>query len=533
MNIKHFSNFINNYKQKIRPNNKNSTPNTKVNQYPNKVRKLNRTPINTLNKSHNIIITENVFKTNINNLTNNNPIFINAKKIFPIQNIKNIHLINKNKNIKLSPFLYNNKERNRIVLKNKSLSNYFTKTCNKIKYDLKRNFTNNNILNINNENISNFNQYNNNILYHKTNINNLNNYNNNNQEKSPIEKIKKYLDDENLILSKNMGYANDSSPPLVNTDESKKILENKQRPKIKKTESLCNTYVKIKYPSIKKIKTSSAAMLIKPNCILNNNQNKSNVNSIITDNQISPSEVLLENISNKNNNNYTHLESFESKIINELKELKGCKRGDVIEKIKIIANEAIESLVPRESQNVFLLLMKQIFLVIKEYSEIIFRLRRIIENMKHKINNYESKSKELIIEIKSKENDINLMKKEIEKLSQQKTSHNLEIKNITEVNENAIKKKLKKNISSLDLKIKRDYNIFLKNLNAKNVDDLDALYFFDKISYKQNSCDKNIPKLNLEEKYIEKCMQNEMIKRNEINLTPFQKVALQFELLNP
>ena len=532
MNIKHFSNFINNYKPKIRLNHKNSTPNTKLNQYPDKTRKLHRSPINTLNKSQNIIITKNVFKTNINNLTNNNSIFINPKKIFPIQNIKNLHLITKNKNLKLSPFLYNNKEKNRSFLNNKSLSNYFTKTCSKIKYDLRRNYTNNNILKINNENISNFNLYNkNNIFYHKTNDNNLNN--NKNREKSPITKIKEFLDDENKILSKNIGYTNDPSYPLVNTDESKKILENRQRPKIKKPESLCNTYVKVKYPSIKKIKTCSAAMLIKPNLILKNNQNKSNINSIVTDNQISPTEGLLENLSSKKNNDFTQLESFENKIFNELKELKGCKKTDVIEKIKIISNEAIECLVPKESQNVFLLLMKQIFLIIKEYSENIFRLRRVILNLKSKINNYEIKSKELINEIKMKEKDFNLLKKQIDKLTQEKKPQNLELKTISEDNDIMNKIKLRKNISSLDLKIKRDYNVFLKKLNAQNVDDLDALYFFDKVNYRQNSYDKKIPKLNLEEKYIEKCMQKELIKRNEINLTPFQKVALQFEFLNP
>jgi hypothetical protein len=34
----------------------------------------------------------------------------------------------------------------------------------------------------------------------------------------------------------------------------------------------------------------------------------------------------------------------------------------------------------------------------------------------------------------------------------------------------------------------------------------------------------------LEQKYIEKCIQKEIIKRNEANLTPFQKIALQFEI---
>ena len=72
----------------------------------------------------------------------------------------------------------------------------------------------------------------------------------------------------------------------------------------------------------------------------------------------------------------------------------------------------------------------------------------------------------------------------------------------------------------------------IRNINAKNIDDLDALYFFDKVNYNQNDGGKKIPKLNLEEKFIENCIKKEIIKRNEINLTPFQKVALQFEILD-
>jgi hypothetical protein len=273
-------------------------------------------------------------------------------------------------------------------------------------------------------------------------------------------------------------------------------------------------------------------MIVKPNYLLNNNQNKSNINSIISDKQISSSGGLLENLSTKKNNDHSQLESFEKKIINELKELKNCKKDDIIERIKIITNEAIESLIPKESQNIFLLLMKQIFLINKEYSEIIIHLKKVIENMKNKIINYQNKFKELMSKMKNKEKEIDMMKKEIEKYSQKKTDENLEIKNIIKDNNNTIKKKLKKNISSLDLKIKRDYNVFIKNLNIKNIDDLDALYFYDKINYNQNEGDKDIPKLNLEQNHIENCIQKEIIRRNEINLTPFQKVALQFEFLD-
>ena len=66
----------------------------------------------------------------------------------------------------------------------------------------------------------------------------------------------------------------------------------------------------------------------------------------------------------------------------------------------------------------------------------------------------------------------------------------MELKTISEDNDIINKIKLRKNISSLDLKIKRDYNVFLKKLNAQNVDDLDALYFFGKVNHRQNSYDK-------------------------------------------
>jgi hypothetical protein len=98
------------------------------------------------------------------------------------------------------------------------------------------------------------------------------------------------------------------------TGESKKLLnENRQKPKIKKNENLCNNYVKINYPSTKKIKANSTTMIVKPNYLLNNNQNKSNINSIISDNQISSSGGLLENLSTKKNNDHSQLESFEKK----------------------------------------------------------------------------------------------------------------------------------------------------------------------------------------------------------------------------
>ena len=87
----------------------------------------------------------------------------------------------------------------------------------------------------------------------------------------------------------------------------------------------------------------------------------------------------------------------------------------------------------------------------------------------------------------------------------------------------------------------------MAQLNKKNLDDLDAIYFFDKINYNNNEkivinnnygnnynyLNNNgdiVPQLNLDPKYIEDCKNKELLKIEEAHLTPFQRIALQFEM---
>ena len=89
-------------------------------------------------------------------------------------------------------------------------------------------------------------------------------------------------------------------------------------------------------------------------------------------------------------------------------------------------------------------------------------------------------------------------------------------------------------------------NNYITQLNKKNLNDLDAIYFFDKIynnsktneingknnnnnNYKSNKGDI-VPQLNLDPEYIEDRKNKELLKLEEANLTPFQKIALQFEV---
>ena len=506
----YFSSTTNNYKSKIKSKKISSTtPNTKVNQNQGKIRKLHRSPLNTLNKSQNFAITKKKFESNIKIKNINNPIQINPKKIFPMHNPKNLNFIYK-KNLKLNPFLYNN---NRSSSKTNSFSNYFVKTSNKITHNLRKNHSNTNIINITNTNTSNFNEFLKNNYFYNAKPNNI--------KKRSLIKIRDIMNNDDLSISKNNN-KNGNFYPLVITEESKKnnneIIGKK---KIKKSESSFNSCIKNNYPPIKHLKASSTTMIGKPNFIINNNQNKQGINNPIIINN------LIDNISSSKISGNAYLETLENKIINEIKEFKNYKNNEIMDKVKIIFEEVLEYLVPKESQNIFSMLLKEIYNINREYLDNINQLDGINEKYKIKINCYEKKYKELAIILNNKEKEINNLKKEIENIkNEKKIFHNLKIdKNCG----NNAKKKIKKNHSLANLEIRKDNNS-IKKINAINIDDLYPLYFLDKINYIQNDAEKEMPKLNLEQKYIEKCIKKEIIKRNEVKLTPFQKIALQFEM---
>ena len=96
----------------------------------------------------------------------------------------------------------------------------------------------------------------------------------------------------------------------------------------------------------------------------------------------------------------------------------------------------------------------------------------------------------------------------------------------------------------------RRNNDYFTQLNKNNLNDLNAIYFFDKINNNingkiiMNNNNENfgnnynyisnsgeiVPELNLDPQYIEECKRKELIKIEEENLTPFQRIALQFEM---
>ena len=525
----HFSGSSNNFKAKVKAQNSNCLNlKTKLNQYLEKNRKEHKSPADTLlNKSQNISRVQNLFKTNtknkiVNNNNKNNKSQLQAKKIMPIQNLKN------NYSIKISSIQYQN---NLSMSKNNSLSNYFTKSNVKNAHNLnfKRNYTNSNNMskiNISHHNISNLNTNNYNSNFFQNKYHYYYSKKNSKKKENSLNKIKEYLKTDDFIIIKNNN-RNTSLYPLVITEELKKkdnfnntnTNTNKSNSKIKKIESVNNTFIKKNHSSIKKLKTSSTSVLNKKtNFILNinnnnsnNNQNNSRVHSNIMSNPFSSSGGFIENLSTEKTSGCARLDSLESKIMKEINELKNCQTVAIIDKIKSIFEEVIDCLIPKESQNIFILLVNEVSNITKKLCDNIIHYKEMVENLKIRINRHENKYNDLINRYRKQEKELINLRKEIEDFYEERN-----------INDRYSKK------SSFDMKIKRS-NLFFKELNEKNIDDLDALYFFDKVDYNQNE-EKDIPKLNLEQSYIEKCIQKEIIKRNEDNLTPFQKIALQFEM---
>ena len=514
----------------INKNDKNNstTPNTKLSQYLEKNRLLHKSP-NALNKSQNFSKLQKNHKTSLKNIivkNINNKNSINAKKIIPMKN-------------------FNNNTNTKSLSKNGSLSNY----CFKIRVNNndkgaqyinhKRNNTNSNIIdkssNLNNNSSINY-VKNNKVFYHtKSNLCSItNNYNskntlnnkslkkstttnlenksktNNKESHSPFNKIKNYLTTEDLLNSRNVNNLKHSLYSYVITEDYNKKNDKSnnnascfQNNKKVNNVSKNNFNTKINNSNVLSLKKYSNST--NTGLVLNSKSNtpinipyKQMINSIPIANPISSSGGVLENLSTEKTNSCNHLDTVEYKIINEIKELKKFSdSNEKLNKLKLIFEEAIDYFIPKESQNVFLFISKEFSNINDDSNKIINQLKMDINESNNKLKNCEKKYNELLNKFIKKEKEILNIKKDGKK------------------------------------GIRRD-NEYFKMLNKKNVNDLDALYFYDKIKYNssydfESKEKENIPKLNLDAKYIEKCKQKELDKINEVHLTPFQKIALQFE----
>ena len=568
---------FNKYRNKIRGNAKTNysiSPNIKITQYLERKKNVihHKSPTNLLNKSQNIRENQKISKINLKNYIINKK--LNKKKIFHNNKMKHhnrksnsINPINSNFSIKLNsmntlPGCFINNNTTYYINNNTNNNNNIN------------NINNNNVNNINNKTISKNNSL---SYYYTSNSNNMTNihknkniskmindqalqklmcmkanmsyYSNFNYNKNILHKITKKNAATNLTTD-NSNSRNLKTPSgnYFITEESKFLM--KEKKKIKSKSKPKSSYIKTK--KSKKKSSNNVLNKIKANNPLKIPHKNSYHRPQMT--------FLGDSVTDKNVYSPS-IESIELKIVKNLQNIKNFEKEKKFEKLKNTCEEAIEYLIPVEYQKIF-------YLMVKEFDNINKMNLNDIKYLK-------GKKEELEKNVKIIENENNIYKMQLEQNNKEIDCMKNKLKN-TENNYMKFPFKKSKNIKSIKFKnfsknlqnyddeeeendenlntgshysgqisSKRNENgkdnSYFVKLNKKNLNDLDAIYFFDKVSNNNHKNDGNknnfknnrgdlVPQLNLDPDYIEECKTKELLKIEEENLTPFQKIALQFEI---
>ena len=543
---------FNKYRNKIKGNmkmNMSITPNTKITQYLERKKNINhhKSPSNLLNKSQNIHENQKISKINLKNYIinkklnrrnlnhNNSKTKANNKKcnsINPSRNNFSIKLNSMNNlpgcyiNNNITNFINNNVNNiinnNKTMTKNNSLSYYYSSNYNTT------NNKNKNIGKINNDYTLNK------LMCIKANLSYYANFNYN----KGINKIQKKTPTVNLTTDNSNSRNMKSSPcNYFITEESKIYMKDKNRIKNK-------SKLKMSYLNLKKNKKKNSNILL--------NKIKSNVPLKIPhkNSYHIPQISYGGDISIEKSNPSPPIDTFELKIINELKNIKEANKDEKNSKLKKIYEDSIEYFIAKEYRNIFLLILKEFDDINKDYLNDIKYLKEKNEELNNKIKNKEN------------ENEINIIKKKLVENIGYYNNHQNEInyeKNYNEEEEYEEENEYEENKNNsryYDIVLNKNdkfnrNNYYFAQLNKKNIDDLDAIYFFDKINNGNinrkiiinnngdnlsnnynyiNNKGEIVPELNLDPKYIEDCKKRELLKIEEAHLTPFQRVALQFEM---
>ena len=557
---------FNKYRNKIRGNMKTSfsiSPNIKITQYLERKKNVihHKSPSNMLNKSQNIRENQKISKINLKNYIINKK--LNKKKFSQNKKLRHnnrksnsINPINSNFSIKLNSmnslpgcFINNNTTyyinnntnnnnninniNNKTLSKNNSLSYYYTSNCNMV-----NNYKGKNIGKIINENALQK------LICMKANMSYYSNFNFN---KGYINKIIKKNQATNLTTD-NSNSRNMKSPSgkYFITEETKLCTKEKRKIKSK-------SKPKTSYTNNKKSKKKNS------NNIINKIKSNKPIKIPHKNSYQRPQMNFLGGDACTDKNIYSpNIESIELKIAKQLQNIKNVEKVTKFGKLKSTCEEAIENFVPKEYQKMF-------YIMIKEFDNI----NKINLN---DIKYLKDKKDELNKKIKIIENENNIYKLRLEQNNKEMISFKNQLKQVKNNNMN-FPYKNQKNIKNIknnnknnkdnfqkeemnyeNLNIETDSNYIIKNikkrnseincirdnnyftqLNKRNLNDLDAIYFFDKIT--NNNIDSNmknnkielIPELNLDPDYIEKCKEKELLKMEEEHLTPFQRIALHFE----
>ena len=555
---------FNKYRNKIKGNmkmNMSITPNTKITQYLERKKNINhhKSPSNLLNKSQNIHENQKISKINLKNYIinkklnrrnlnhNNSKTKANNKKcnsINPSRNNFSIKLNSMNNlpgcyiNNNITNFINNNVNNiinnNKTMTKNNSLSYYYSSNYNTT------NNKNKNIGKINNDYTLNK------LMCIKANLSYYANFNYN----KGINKIQKKTPTVNLTTDNSNSRNMKSSPcNYFITEESKIYMKDKNRIKNK-------SKLKMSYLNLKKNKKKNSNILL--------NKIKSNVPLKIPhkNSYHIPQISYGGDISIEKSNPSPPIDTFELKIINELKNIKEANKDEKNSKLKKIYEDSIEYFIAKEYRNIFLLILKEFDDINKDYLNDIKYLKEKNEELNNKIKNKENENVILKKKLEENENEINIIKKKLVENIGYYNNHQNEInyeKNYNEEEEYEEENEYEENKNNsryYDIVLNKNdkfnrNNYYFAQLNKKNIDDLDAIYFFDKINNGNinrkiiinnngdnlsnnynyiNNKGEIVPELNLDPKYIEDCKKRELLKIEEAHLTPFQRVALQFEM---
>ena len=574
------------YRNKIRGNMKTNfsiSPNIKITQYLERKKNINhhKSPTNLLNKSQNIRENQKISKINLKNYIINKK--LNKKRISNKNKSKNhsrksnsINPINSNFSIKLNSM--------------NSLPGCFIN--NNTTYYINNNTNNNNNINNINNNTNNINNINNNktisknnslSYYYTSNGNNMTNihknknigkiindqafqklmcmkanisyYSNFNYNKNIIHKINKKNAMVNLTTD-NSNSRNLKSPSGNHfiTEETKLAL--KEKKKIKSRSKPKTSYI-----NTKKCKKKSN------NNIINKIKTNKPLKIPHKNSYHRPQMSFLGDTATEKNIYSPSIESIELKIVKQLQNIKNVEKETKFEKLKNTCEEAVEHLVPVEFQKIFYLMIKEFDDINKMNLNDIKYLKGKKEELGNKIKILENENNIYKIQLEQNNKEMNLIKNKLK----QKDNNNLKfpykknktIKNIKFNNDKTnqynyenenyedeenlninTESNYDEQISNKVNDVKRDNNYFTK-LNIQNINDLDAIYFCDKIQNNktsktnqkngniinlQNNKGDLVPQLNLDPDYIEECKTKELLKLEEENLTPFQRIALQFEI---
>ena len=213
------------------------------------------------------------------------------------------------------------------------------------------------------------------------------------------------------------------------------------------------------------------------------------------------------------------------------------KRYNSIQKIF----EELILLLPEENKEIFKEILKGIHDIISEYYSELKNLKEIYEINKRKILNLENDNLNNIKIIKEKDLEIEKLKKKISS-SMSTQEQQIISKSTNSSFVNSLSSEKEKSIDTKKKYYKSESQNRIEELNKKNIFDLNALYFYEKVNMKSdfNSVPKSnfgdlVPPLNLDfeknEKINEEKKKEEIQKKiNENKLSFIEKVALSFDL---